>query len=98
MRSNQIEARAVSKVVWVALFSIAVAVLLAIAVLHTRTTLQWVATAIFLALALDPAVGLIQRARIRGRGLPRVIAILLVYAVFFAGLILLILHVFPGIV
>ena len=57
MRSDQIEARAVSKIVFVALFCAALAVLLAIAVLHTRTTLQWVVTAIFLALALDPAVG-----------------------------------------
>ena len=57
MRSDQIEARAVSKVVFVALFCAAVALLLAIAVLHTRTTLQWVVTAIFLGLALDPAVG-----------------------------------------
>ena len=62
MRADQIEARAVAKVVLVALFWIAVALLLAIALLHTRTTLQWVAAAIFLALALDPAVGLIQRA------------------------------------
>jgi predicted PurR-regulated permease PerM len=98
MRSDQIEARAVSKIVFVALFCAALALLLAIAVLHTRTTLQWVATAIFLALALDPAVGLIQRARIRGRGLPRVLAVLLVYVVFFAALTLLILHVFPSIV
>jgi predicted PurR-regulated permease PerM len=98
MRSDQIEARAVAKVVFVALLCAALALLLAIAVLHTRTTLQWVATAIFLALALDPAVGLIQRVRIRGRGLPRVLAVLLVYVVFFAGLVLLILHVFPSIV
>jgi predicted PurR-regulated permease PerM len=98
MRSDQIEARAVSKVVLVALFCAALALLLALAVIHTRTTLQWVATAIFLALALDPAVGLIQRVRFRGRGLPRVLAVLLVYAVFFTALVLLILHVFPSIV
>jgi predicted PurR-regulated permease PerM len=98
MRSDQIEARAVSKVVLVALLCAALAVLLAIAILHTRTTLQWVATAIFLALALDPAVGLIERLRIRGRRLPRVVAILIVYVAFFAGLVLLILHVFPGII
>jgi predicted PurR-regulated permease PerM len=98
MRSDQIEARAVSKVVFVALFCAALAVLLALAVLHTRTTLQWVATAIFLALALDPAVGLIQRVRIRGRPFPRVAAILVVYAAFFAALVYLSLHVFPDIV
>jgi predicted PurR-regulated permease PerM len=98
MRSDQIEARAVSKIVFVALFCAALAVLLAIAVLHTRTTLQWVLAAIFLALALDPAVGLLQRARIRGRNLPRVAAIGLVYVVFFAALVYLSLHVFPNIV
>jgi predicted PurR-regulated permease PerM len=98
MRSAQIEARAVSKVVFVALFCAALAVLLAIAVLDTRTTLQWVVAAIFLALALDPAVGLLQRARIGRRNLPRVAAIGIVYFVFFAALVFLSLHVFPSIV
>ena len=98
MRSDQIEARAVSKIVFVALFCAALAVLLAIAVLHTRTTLQWVAAAIFLGLALDPAVSLLERIRIRGRPLPRVGAILIVYVVFFAALVYLSLHVFPSIV
>ena len=98
MRSDQIEARAVSKVVFVALFCAALAVLLALVILHTRTTLQWVAAAIFLALALDPAVGLLQRISIRGRPLPRVAAILAVYLVFFAALVYLSLHVFPSIV
>jgi predicted PurR-regulated permease PerM len=98
MRSDQIEARAVSKIVFVALFCAALAVLLAIAILDTRTTLQWVVAAIFLALALDPAVGLLQRIRIRGRELPRVAAIGAVYIVFFAALVYLSLHVFPNIV
>jgi predicted PurR-regulated permease PerM len=98
MRSDQIEARAVSKIVFTALFCVAIALLLALAVLHTRTTLQWVLSAIFLALALDPAVGLIQRTRVRGRSLPRAAAILLVYVVFFAALVYLCLHVFPAIV
>src|SRR5512132_2455375 len=62
MRADQIQARAVAKVVLVALFWAGLALLFAIALLHTRTTLQWVAAAIFLALALGPAVGLIQRA------------------------------------
>jgi len=97
VRSDQIEARAVAKVVLVALFYAALALLLAIVILHTRTTLQWVATAIFLALALDPAVGVLQRVRIAGRSLPRVGAILAVYLVFLAGLVFLMLHVFPPI-
>ena len=98
MRASQIEARAVAKVVLVALFYAALALLLAIVILHTRTTLRWVATALFLALALDPAVGLLQRVHFRGRPLPRVLAILAVYAVFFAGLLFLILHVLPPII
>jgi predicted PurR-regulated permease PerM len=98
MRSDQIEARAVAKVVLVALFWAAVAVLLAIAILHTRTTLKWIAAAVFLTLAMDPAVGLLQRAWFGGRPMPRVLAILLVYLAFLAGLVFLILHVFPPIV
>jgi predicted PurR-regulated permease PerM len=98
MRAEGIEARAVAKVVLVALFWIAVAVLLAIAVLHTRTTLQWVAAAIFLALALDPAVSLVQRAWPGDGQMPRALAILVVYLLALAGLIFLTLHVFPPIV
>jgi predicted PurR-regulated permease PerM len=98
MRASEIEARAVAKVVLVALFWAAVALLLVIVVLHTRTTLRWVATALFLALALDPAVGLLQRIKIRGNPLPRVLAILVVYLVFFAGLIFLVLHVLPPVI
>jgi predicted PurR-regulated permease PerM len=95
MRSDQIEARAVGKVVLVALFWAAVALLLVIAILHTRTTLRWVVTAVFLALAFDPAVNLIQRIRIGGRHVPRVAAVLAVLAVFLAGLTFLVLHVIP---
>jgi predicted PurR-regulated permease PerM len=95
MRSDQIEARAVGKVVLVALFWAAVALLLVIAILHTRTTLRWVVTAIFLALAFDPAVSLIQRIRIGRRHVPRVAAVLAVLAVFLAGLTFLVLHVIP---
>ncbi len=98
MRADQIQARAVGKIVLVALFWAAVAVLLAIAVLHTRTTLQWVAAAIFLALALDPAVSLVQRAWPGSRAMPRVLAILIVYVLAFAAMVFLVLHVFPPIV
>jgi predicted PurR-regulated permease PerM len=98
MRADQIQARAVAKVVLVALFFAALAVLFAIAILHTRATLQWVAAAVFLTLALDPAVGLIQRAWYGGKPMPRVLAVLLVYVAFFAGLVFLVLHVFPSIV
>jgi len=78
MRADQIQARAVAKIVLVALFWAGVAILFAIALLHTRTTLQWVAAAVFLSLALDPAVSLIQRAWPRDGKMPRVLAILLV--------------------
>jgi predicted PurR-regulated permease PerM len=98
MRADQIQARAVAKIVLVALFWTAVAVLFAIAILHTRTTLQWVAAAVFLTLALDPAVGLIQRAWPGGGKMPRVLAILLVYVAGLAALVFLVLHVFPPIV
>jgi predicted PurR-regulated permease PerM len=98
MRADQIQARAVAKIVIVALFWAAVAVLLAIALLHTRTTLQWVAAAVFLALALDPAVSLLQRAWPGGGEMPRALAILLVYVVALAALVFLVLHVFPPIV
>jgi predicted PurR-regulated permease PerM len=98
MRADQIQARAVAKIVLVALFWAGVAVLFAIALLHTRTTLQWVAAAVFLTLALDPAVGLIQRAWPGQGPMPRVLAILLVYVVALAALVFLVLHVFPPIV
>ena len=98
MRADQIQARAVAKIVLVALFWSGVAILCAIALLHTRTTLQWVAAAVFLALALDPAVGLVQRAWLGDGKMPRVLAILLVYLVALAALVFLILQVFPPIV
>jgi predicted PurR-regulated permease PerM len=98
MRADQIQARAVAKIVLVGLFWSGVAVLFAIALLHTRTTLQWVAAAVFLALALDPAVSLIQRAWPGDGKMPRVLAILLVYLIGLAALVFLVLQVFPPIV
>ena len=99
MRASDIEARAVAKIVLVALFWAALAVLLAIAILHTRTTLRWVITAVFLALALDPAVALIERIPLgKGRQVPRVAAVLSVLAIFLAGLVFLCLHVIPPMV
>jgi len=85
----------VAKIVLVALFWAALALLLVIVILHTRTTLRWLVTAVFLALAFDPAVGLIERIRIGGRHVPRVAAVLSVLAVFLAGLTFLVLHVIP---
>src|SRR5581483_9102185 len=98
MRADRIQARAVAKIVLVALFWTAIALLVAIALLHTRATLKWIAAAIFLALALDPAVGLVQRAWPGRRPMPRVLAILLVYVAGFPTLVFLVLQVFPPIV
>ena len=98
MRASQIEARAVSKIVFTVLGCLALAAILVYAVIHSTTTIRWLVTAIFLALALDPAVGLIQRAKLSGRGVPRWLAILAVYVVFFGALFALILHVAPPIV
>jgi predicted PurR-regulated permease PerM len=98
MRADRIQARAVAKIVLVALFWSAIALLIAIALLHTRTTLKWVAAAVFLALALDPAVGFIQRAWPGGGKMPRVLAILVVYMLAAAAMVFLVLHVFPPIV
>jgi predicted PurR-regulated permease PerM len=98
MRADRIQARAVAKIVLVALFWSAIAQLIAIALLHTRTTLKWVAAAVFLALALDPAVGFIQRAWPGGGKMPRVLAILVVYMLAAAAMVFLVLHVFPPIV
>jgi predicted PurR-regulated permease PerM len=98
MRAGDIEARAVAKIVLVALFWAALALLLAIAILDTRTTLRWVVTAIFLALAFDPAVGLIERIRIGKRQIPRVGAVLGVLALFLAAMTFAVLHVIPPMV
>jgi predicted PurR-regulated permease PerM len=98
MDAAQIQARAVAKVVITALAVIAAALVLVLIVLNIRTTLRWVVAAIFLALALAPAVGLVERGRIRGRGIPRWLAILAVFvgfAVFFAFVVL---EVIPPIV
>ena len=95
VRASEIEARAVAKIVIVALACAALAVIVAIAILQTTTTIRWVATAIFLALAFDPAVSLIERIRVGRFHFPRVAAVLSVLAVFLAALTLLILHVIP---
>jgi predicted PurR-regulated permease PerM len=98
MRARDIESRAVSKIVVVALLIAALAALLAIGLMHATTTLRWAVMAIFMALALEPAVELLTRIRVGDRSLPRLAAIFLVYVAFFTGLVFLILHVFPPIV
>jgi predicted PurR-regulated permease PerM len=98
MEAAQIQARAVAKIAITALAVVAVALVLVLVVLNVRTTLRWVVAAIFLALALAPAVGLVERARIGGRGLPRWLAILVVYLAFAAFFVFVVLQVIPPIV
>jgi predicted PurR-regulated permease PerM len=88
----------VVKVVAISLVVIAAAVLLALVVLEIRTTLRWAFAAVFLALALAPAVSLVERVHVRGRSLPRWLAILVVYIAFAALFVFLLLHVIPPII
>jgi predicted PurR-regulated permease PerM len=98
MVASRIQARAVLKVVAIVLVAIGVGLLLEHVVIEVRTTLRWLFASIFLALALSPLVDLVGRARIRGRSLPRWLAILTAYVLFFAGFTFLVLHVIPPIV
>jgi predicted PurR-regulated permease PerM len=99
VEAARIQARAVFKVAAISLVAIAAAVLLAIIVLEIRDPLRWLFSAIFVALALNPAVDLIQRLRVRGRyGLPRWLAILVVYAGFAGLFLFIVLQVIPPIV
>jgi predicted PurR-regulated permease PerM len=99
MEAARIQARAVVKVVAISLAVIAVAILLAIVVLHVRTTIRWLFAALFLWLALTPAVDRIESIRIRGRHpFPRWLSILLVYVIGFALFVFLVLQVVPPIV
>jgi predicted PurR-regulated permease PerM len=98
VEADRIQGWAVVKVAAISLLVIAIAVLLGLIVFEIRTTLRWAFAAIFLALALAPAVGLVQRLQLRGRSLPRWLAILLVYVVFAAAFVFLMLHVIRPII
>jgi predicted PurR-regulated permease PerM len=93
--SAKIESRAVFRIVVVAIVAIALAALLGLIVIETRTTIRWAITATFLALALAPAVSLLERVSIAGRHAPRWLAIALTFLIAFAVLVLLVLHVIP---
>lgn len=98
MDASRTQLRDVAKIAVTVLAVLAAAVLLALVLLNVRTTLRWVVAAIFLALALAPAVELAARTRIRGRAMPRWLAILVVYlgfAIFFGFVVL---EVIPPIV
>jgi predicted PurR-regulated permease PerM len=98
VQAARIQGWAVVKVVAISLLVIAIAVLLALVVMEIRTTLRWAFAGIFLALALAPAVGLVERVKVRGRTLPRWLAILVVYVVFAALFVFLMLHVIRPII
>jgi predicted PurR-regulated permease PerM len=94
-----IQARAVAKVVAISLLVIAAAVLLALVVMKSETTLRWLFTSVFLALALAPAVDFVERLKWKGRPMiPRVLAIMIVYVLFLLLFIFLVLQVIPPIV
>jgi predicted PurR-regulated permease PerM len=95
----RIQARAVIKVVAISLCVIAVAALLLVVILHVRTTLRWLFAALFLTLALNPAVDRIEGIHLRGRHpFPRWLSILLVYLITFGVFVFLVLQVVPPIV
>ena len=98
MTASRIEARAVFKVAAILLFAIGVALLLEHVVVEVRETIRWIFASIFLALALSPAVELVMRPRVRGRSLPRWLAILVAYVAFFALLAFLVVEVIPPII
>jgi predicted PurR-regulated permease PerM len=99
MEAARIQARAVVKVAAISLAVIAAALLLAFIVVEVRTTIRWLFAAIFLALAMNPAVDRVESLRVRGRKLlPRWLAILVVYLLLFALFVFLILQVVPPIV
>ena len=86
------------KVMAIVVVAVAVAVLLNHVVVEVKTTIRWICAALFLALALSPLVDLIERARVRGRTLPRWLAILVAYVLFLVGFTVLVLSVIPPIV
>ena len=99
MDAARIQARAVIKVVAISLCVIAVAALLLVVILHVRTTLRWLFAAVFLTLALNPAVDRIESVHLRGRHpFPRWLSILLVYLITFGVFVFLVLQVVPPII
>jgi predicted PurR-regulated permease PerM len=98
VEADRIQGWAVVKVVTITLLVIAIAVLLSLVVLEIRTVLRWVLAAVFLALALAPAVAQVERIEVRGHSLPRWLAILVVYILFAALFAFLMLHVIRPII
>ncbi len=95
MNHDKIDSRTVFRIVAVAILTVAAAAVLGLVVVKIDTTIRWLITAIFLALALAPAVELIQRVRVRGRRTPRWLAIAVTFVLAFCALSFLVLNVIP---
>lgn len=98
MNTAEIDSRSVARIVSVAIAVVAVAAALAFVVVEVRQTLRWLAAAIFLALALAPLVGAIERIRVRGSRAPRWAAVVSAFAALAVVLGVLVLHVIPPMV
>lgn len=98
MSRDKIDSRTVFRIVAVAILTIAGAALLGLVVVKIDTTIRWFVTALFLALALAPAVEIVQRISIRGRRAPRWMAISVTFAAAFLALGFLVLNVIPPMV
>jgi predicted PurR-regulated permease PerM len=98
MTTIQIDTRTVLRVLVIALLVVAAAALAREIVDDIRETLRWFVSAVFLALVLAPAVGLVERISLRGHNPPRWLAILTVFVTTFVVLVFLILEVIPPMV
>ena len=98
MNRDKIDSRTVFRIVAVAILTIGAAVLLGLVVVKIDTTIRWLITALFLALALAPAVELVQRVRVRGHNPPRWLAISITFVAAFLALAFLVLNVIPPMV
>ena len=98
MTRIQIDSRTVFRIVLIAILAVAVAALAREVISDVRDTLRWLAAALFVALALAPAVALVQRIKVRGHTPPRWLAILSVFVVSLLALVVLTLTVIPPMV
>lgn len=98
MASKGPSSREVARITLVVILVLSVAVVVALAALNARGVLLWVVTAIFVALALNPYVLLIERIRIGERHPPRWAAVVLSLVGFVGLVICLALVVGPPIV
>jgi len=98
MTRIQIDSRTVFRIVLIAILAVAVAALAREVISDVRDTLRWLAAALFVALALAPAVALVQRIKMRGHSPPRWLAILTVFVVSLLALVVLTLTVIPPMV